>query len=108
MDTRTGTYFVNIRTESGFESINFTTGKVNIYDVQVTDKRQNREPAPLVEAPVAPNVAALAPTVAMVAEILAKIPPSAVASSGLVGKSQYTKSVVTGAKNVEEVETSRK
>jgi len=54
MDTRTGTYFVNIRTESGFESINFTTGKVNIYDVQVTDKRQNREPAPLVEAPVAP------------------------------------------------------
>lgn len=53
-DTRTGTYY-SIRGTKDFQSINFTTGKVKAYDVQVTDKRQYREPEPeLAPAPPPP------------------------------------------------------
>lgn len=54
IDTRTGTYLVKSRTTSGCKSINLTTGKVNLYDAQVTDKRQYRE---LPGAPVPPPAA---------------------------------------------------
>ncbi|MEZ5109769.1 MAG: hypothetical protein R2829_12485 [Bacteroidia bacterium] len=62
-----------------------------------------------VVAPATSKVGALTPpSVVIVAERLATLPPSAVASSGLLGKSQYAISVLIGAIKVGEVETSRK